>query len=371
MPLFFLIIGLAISILTYSGFGKNIHLNEIFLSVSYIFALYYYFFDLKDSTFKLGKIAWPISGACLIMLINVFLNWKDINQLLNYTTLFGMVVGVSILSRIKWSEINYYKTGITLFGLAWLLTQLFMPGRVLSGWNDNSVIGIVPSLMCGLCFIYISRVRSKSYIFYGCLILTVSIVMTLENRSSLLSLLIFSIISYPKLFKLLKNKLYFRIFYISTLVINVGFPLFNEVIGQWDIYNDLMSASQDYVHKDGGFSGRDLLWDIALFQFGKSPFLGLAGLRGIIYYHNFSCDVLTLFGWLGWITFAAMYCAIMEKCFSKDGKTNIFLIAFSSLLILNTFENALLANGYFTIFPYFLLAIAWQLKYYKSEVRTQ
>lgn len=366
MQLFFLIIGLISTILIYSGFGGEIHLNDRLLYIGYAIAIYFYFIKTKDVTFHIGKLGILISIVCSIMLINVGLNWKDANQLLNFTTLFGLIIGIGVLSCVKWSEMNFFKSGFIFWILAWLLVQLFFPGRVLSGWNPNSSIGIVPCLLCGMCLIYNSDNPRKLIYFYAAFLLTVYVVMILENRSSFVSLLAFGLASCPLIFRMLRKRLYFRILYLSAFAINICTPIFNKIIGQSDIYTGILSYCQQYFQKAGGFSGRDQIWNIALLKFSHSPIFGTAGLRDM-YYHNFSCDVLTQFGWLGMITFAIMYCAIMEKCFSKKGCSNIFLLAFSSLLILNTFENALFANGYFTIFPYFLLAIAWQIKYSRTS----
>lgn len=194
--------------------------------------------------------------------------------------------------------------------------------------------------------------------------------MVLENRSSILSLIIFGILAYPPVFKYTQKKLYFRILYITVILFNVSLPLFNDYIGHLDFYNDVVSVSQEYIDKSGGFSNRDIRWNKALIELSYNPILGNGGKR-TIYYHNFSCDVLTQFGWLGFATFAAMYCLIMEKCFSTAGRSNIFLIAFTSLLILNTFENTLFADSGFTIFPYFLFAIACRLKYSDTKLLEQ
>ncbi|MCM1140871.1 MAG: O-antigen ligase family protein [Muribaculum sp.] len=366
MQIIILIIGLAISILTYSGFGDAIKLNEKLLYASLGIAVYFYWINSAKRGFRIGPVGYLISLSCLFLILNVFSDYVHYTQLLNFVTLFGLIVGTNLLSRIKWNRTNSLKTGIILWLLSWFLIQLFLPGKFLSGWNDNSAIGLMPALMCGLCFVYLSDIKFKNYLFYGCLLLSVSVVLTLENRSSIISLLVYGILAYPLVFKYINTKKIFRILYISALLLNVGLPLFSDTIGQLDLYNDLMSASQEYVDKNGGFSDRDVRWEIALSQLSLNPLLGNGGIR-TLYYHNFACDVLTQFGWLGFATFTAMYCLIMEKCFSPRSRSNIFLIAFACLLILNTFENAFLANGYFTIFPYFLTAIAWQLKNSKSN----
>lgn len=367
MQLLLLILGITISILTFSGYGETLGLNEKLMYLGWGVSIFCYLIKRNELTFKIGKISYLISLSCILILINILSHYRSYTQLLNFTTLFGIVIGTAILSKVKWNESEFLRYGIIVWAASWVLIQLFLPGRVLSGWNDNSAIFLIPAVTCGLGLIYQSKLNYKIYIFYGCLLLTVSTILTLENRSSILALIVFGVIAYPKFFKYSQKKSIFRILYMSVLLLNVCMPLFNDFIGQLDIYNNIMSASQEYVNKAGGFSDRDVRWNIAIYELSQNPILGNGGIR-TIYYHNFSCDVLTQFGWLGFATFSAMYCLIMEKCFAKDGYSNIFLIAFACLLVLNTFENTLFADNCFTIFPYFLFAIAWQMKCTTSAV---
>jgi hypothetical protein len=95
--------------------------------------------------------------------------------------------------------------------------------------------------------------------------------------------------------------------------------------------------------------------------------LGAAGMRPV-YLHNFSMDVLSEFGWIGWSTFVLMLVMLFEKCFNESNfRANIFLLAMVCFIVLNTFENALFANGAFSILPYFFFAIAWRLKTHPTE----
>lgn len=360
MPLFILIVGVVLTLVSYSGFGDSMHIND-YLLFSAFGACAYYMKNRDDETgFSLGQYGIWIAIICGVMLCNVFLNYKSLSQLLNYTTLFGIAIGVSLLTRIRWDDVDFLKAGIAVWSLSTIIIWLFTPGNVLSGWNPNSAIGIIPCVICGLSLIYVSDNKYRLKIFYACLVLTSYIVLLLENRSSLIALIIYSIIAIPYAFQFANRRLWFRVFYIGVLLLNVGMPLFNEIIGQTDWYNDAVSVSQEYVNKDGGFSNRDYLWKIALYKLSSHPLLGYAGIRNV-YYHNFSCDVLTQFGWLGWITFASMFCMVMEKCYSDKSRANIFLFGCGCLLVLNTFENAFLANGFFTVYPYLLFAIPWQL----------
>lgn len=363
MILFILISLVIITILSYSGFGNQIHINDGLLIISWIGIFYYITNKNLRKPLILGQWSILINPICIILLFNVISNYYNPIQLLNYTTLFGIIIGTTILSHVRWLKGSPFKTGIILWFISWSMTILFIPGSILSGWNKNSSIGLMPAIMCGLGYIYISHKPFKNIYFYACLSLSLLILLRLENRSSIISLLLFGLIATPYLIKNFSNITLFRLFYIGTLFINIGFPLFNEFINHWDLYNNAVSISLEYTNKGEGLSGREDLWNFALSLLEHKPLLGYGGMRGI-YFHNFSCDILTQFGWIGWFTFAFMYIRLMEKCFIPGCKSNIFLLAIGSLLILNTFENALLANCTFSIYSYVLFAIPLYLKYH-------
>lgn len=362
MILFILITFIIITILSYSGFGNQMHINDILLALFWIGFFYYITNKKTIRPTILGRLSLLVNPICIVLLINVLLNYKSNTQLVNYTTLFGIIIGTSLLSRINWLKGSLFKTGLIVWFFAWIMSNLFLPGRIMSGWNNNSTIGLIPAMMCGMGYIYLSNNSMKYIIICICLLLSITILLHLENRSSILSLLLFGLLSTPYILKRFSNISLFRIFYLTAIFINIGFPLFNEIIGQWDLYNDAVSISLEYAtSKEDGFNGRDQLWKLALSILEQKPILGHGGVRGI-YFHNFSCDVLTQFGWLGWFTFAIMYIRIMEACFVPNSRANIFLFAIGCILILNAFENALFANNYFSIYSYILLAIPLYIK---------
>lgn len=362
MILFILVAFVLITILSYSGFGSVMHVNDIMLVLFWIGILYYLTSDKVTRPTILGHLSIIVNPLCIILLINILLNYKSCVQLVNYTTLFGIIIGTSLLSRINWLKGSLFKIGLITWFFAWFISSLFLPGSILSGWNSNSAIGLIPAMMCGMGYIYLSN-NSRRYIaIYICLILSITILLRLENRSSILSLLLFGLLSTPYVLRNFSKISTFRIFYLGAIFINIGIPFFNEIIGQWNIYNDAVSISLEYAsNKEDSFNGREQLWKIALSLLEQKPILGYGGIRGI-YFHNFSCDVLTQFGWLGWITFAIIYIRIMETCFVPNSRSNIFLFAIGCILILNSFENAFLANSYFSIFSYILLAIPLNIK---------
>lgn len=360
-----IILFLILSLVSISGFGAIINFNQFVLYLIGA-AIIIYIYRRHQNTLSLGQFSVIISIVCIIEFLNIYFNWITPVQLLNYCTLFGLVIGINLLSQIKWEHISFFKGGLLLWTFSWITIQLFLPDRALSGWNPNSPILIIPAIFCALGLILYSSSNFKLIIFYGVAFISLLSILELENRSALISLIVFTILPLPILNNIYKKKIWFRIFYILIIFLNIAFPLFSDLIGNYEWYNDLVGFSQEYIEKQGGFSGRDKLWNIGLLQLYQSPLLGYAGTRSI-YLHNFSIDVLTQFGWLGWGTFILMVIIILEKVFKENSNSNIFLAGFLCLWIVNTFENAFLADNAFTILPYILLAIAWRLKLHTQK----
>jgi len=177
-----------------------------------------------------------------------------------------------------------------------------------------------------------------------------------------LALCLFSVI--PLFPWVLSNQKCFRWIYAVIIAMGVITPFFQDYIANNELFQDIISLTKG--DKMGGFNGREILWHKAVGIIEENPMMGKEGWR-VIYFHNFSLDVLIQYGWLGWVTFSTIVIVILERCFVPGSKYNILLYAFIVLLLLNTYENAFLANNYFTIFPYFLTGIAWRYAKQKQQ----
>jgi hypothetical protein len=304
----------------------------------------------------------------MIILLSILFNYQDSGQFINYTTLFGILIGASLLSNIKWERTEFFKGGIVLGVVSVLLINLFLPGRALSGWNPNSAIIITPAALLALSLIYYSSNKCRIMCYLIIAVALLSSIKELSNRSSLLAVCMLALLPLVTKNRILKKKNLLRVVCYGVLLLNIGLPFLQADIKTSSFYQDIQELSADLTDKsDNDFHGRDILWIQAIERVNDSPIFGKFGHRDA-YFHNFSCDVLTQFGWVGWFAFAFIYVVLIEKCYdSKHPKTNIFLLAFACLLLLNCFENAFLANGYFTIYPYFFFAIAWRLKTHPIE----
>jgi hypothetical protein len=365
MTLFTLIATLLLVLTSFSGFGAAINIDQKCLEICGC-AVAYYMFSKNTQNIKLGGlIAICISICCSIILLDILLvdNVKLEHQMLNYCTLYGIIIGASILSRLKWEKTNYFKVGVVFGLLALFLVNLFLPDKLLSGWNPNSSIYILPGALCAMAMLFYHNTKISIICFYGLAALLFFTVLQLENRSTLITVGFMALLPIATANRILKSKKIFRILYITVIALNVLIPLFQEVVSQSNLYQELMTVSNEFTNKgDDEFGGRTGLWLYAAKWISYRPFLGAAGLRPV-YLHNFSMDVLYEFGWIGWSTFVLMLVVLFEKCFNeREERANIFLLAMVCFIILNTFENALLANGAFSILPYFFFAIAWRLK---------
>ena len=361
IQLIYLIIGLILTIIAFSGFASIIRFNDMMVYVSGVAVIIYIFLNKKND-YKLisPQINIIVTVGCIIEFIYLILDYTNITQILNYVTLFGVIIGVKLLSLLKWEKMNWFFSGTILWIASWILIQMFLPEHTLSGWNPNSSIGIVPVSICALSLIYCNKGRLSLLIFLTGGILTLLPIIELKNRSAMFAIVAFGVIALPPVWKVFNSKHIFRCFYIGILLFNVILPFNYRDIESTDTMENALEISQEVTEKDKGYNDREELWDIGREILNEAPIIGHAGQRGI-YLHNFSIDVLTQFGWLGWIIFAIMYCSLMERCYRYNSKFNIFLFGFGCVLLLNSFENVLFACNVFSIFPYILFAIPWRL----------
>lgn len=290
--------------------------------------------------------------SCII--IAVIFHFRTISQWTNLATLFGIVMWIDLLSGIRWNPERFFYTGVAIGCLAIVLIYLFLPGKLLSGWNSNSSIFVIPLLLFGFSALYCSGKKRSTVLLIALVTSAVYLLSQLENRSSLMAVLLYLIVLLTH--KIYRSKVLYRVFYLSVIALNVGFPFFRSQIVNSSFYQDVEGMFQSIIDKGSELNGREQLWDLALKRISDAGLFGSAGYR-TAYYHNFALDVLTQFGWLGWAVFTAMLVAVFEKVFYKDSPFNLFPVAFICLLFMNTFENALLANTYFVLFPYLLLAV--------------
>lgn len=359
--------GAILTIIAVSGWGQSIMISEI-MSVAFAFIAVIYTLLPHKKIPPMGKwISSFVLISCYVIAISIMLSEFKMYKIVNFTSLFGLLIGTGIISEFKWEHINMYRSGIMLSLFALVVIYLFLPGHLLHGWNANSTIFIIPILFLGMALIYCSvenSVRTRLFSFYCCALMGFLLIHSLDNRSSLLALSLFSII--PLCPRILNSRKWFRIIYITIIAMGVIIPFFQDYIANTGIFQNLIQLTSE--KKAGGFNGREELWHQAVELIGENPVIGKGGWR-VIYFHNFSLDVLIQYGWLGWMAFNAIVISLLERCFVPGSRHNVFLYAFIILLLMNTYENAFLANNFFTIFPYFLTGIAWRYAKQKQQIR--
>ena len=364
-PGYLLLCGAILTIIAVSGFGHSINVNEV-MAISFAFVASIYAFLPYNNIPPLGKLTCLfVLLSCCVIALNVMLSEFNVYKIVNFTSLFGLLIGTGIISELKWENMNMYRIGLMISSFALIVIYLFLPGHLLYGWNSNSAIFLIPILLLGMSLIYCSgEVTSrKKYIgFYSCALVGFALISSLDNRSSLLALCLFSVI--PLFPWVLSNQKCFRWIYAVIIAMGVITPFFQDYIANNELFQDIISLTKG--DKMGGFNGREISWHKAVGIIEENPMMGKEGWR-VIYFHNFSLDVLIQYGWLGWVTFSTIVIVILERCFVPGSKYNILLYAFIVLLLLNTYENAFLANNYFTIFPYFLTGIAWRYAKQKQQ----
>ena len=350
----FLILLVAFSnVFVLSGFANSIHFSDRLSELSLIGMLW---FACKRKPAILSRIWY---GLCVVSILTmVILSVLNYNakamQLCNLVTTFGIVYWVQLFSRLEWERKDLFKLGFVVSLLAMLLSYLFLPGHAWSNWNPNSSISVVPILLFGLACVWCSDFKLAHLLTIPIVLVYILIISTLENRTSFYGITLFCLLVLTR-FAVLHKKWY-RIVYISIILLNVMVPFLANVIAESNIFDEILGMSSVGAEKAGGFNGRESLWEYAIMLNAENPFFGLYGVRPL-YPHNFSMDLLVEYGWMGWLTFYGMVIAIMEKVFRENSKYNIFAIAFVSIIFMNTFENVFSCCNVFVVFSYMLPAV--------------
>ena len=116
IQLIYLIIGLILTIIAFSGFASIIRFNDIMVYFSGVAGIIYIFLHRKND-YKLisPQINIIVTLGCIIEFIYLLLDYSNITQILNYVTLFGVIIGVKLLSLLKWEKMNWFFSGTILF----------------------------------------------------------------------------------------------------------------------------------------------------------------------------------------------------------------------------------------------------------------
>ncbi len=356
-----------LNIFSISGAAHEMHFNDYVVWIS-PFVLCWAAYKTRYQKILpswLQTVAVVITGIFLVLAISDY--EPKAKQFLNMLTVFGIVLWAQLFTILKWKDVNLFKLGLTSGIFAIILINFFLPGNIWSGWSGNSAIGMLPMLMLGLCCVWCSEHRYKK--IYAAILFLIPLweVSQLENRSSLFSLLLLAMVTLSGF--CIKKRKWFRVFYISLLLGNILIPVFNEMVSNMNLFKDVLDIGEEMTGKtsqDAAFNARDFLWASAFKYLDNHPFFGLAGVRPF-YSHNFSTDVLMEFGLIGWILFMVMMVFVMEKSFKEGSRYNLFLIAVGCLVFMDTFENMLAGNDFFTIFTYCLPAAALSLNHSNSR----
>lgn len=344
------------SIFAYSGFAIRVNYNEL---ATFVF-LILVFFELFATISKNTKFPYIILIYGIILLsyaTYTYLCYACVSQITNYVTIFLAPAFVYIFGTIRWQQYGYSFMGVALSSISVVCILLLVPGMPLSGWNPNSSICVLPSLMLGSGLLVLSGGKNNiriNIIFQVCALF---LILRLENRSSFLSLAIFNLILLSKLY--LKRS-FCVLLSAGTLLLNVALPVFQTVLTKFSLFETISNTLYQMFGKSA-LNGREKIWPLAMNYISANPIFGTVESRNI-YFHNLSIDIMLFAGSFGlflWITY--MFFIVLRAAKSNES-SNIFLVAFALTIFLNTFENVYIVNNYFTPLPYALLALPLYLK---------
>lgn len=352
-----------LNLIAMSGYAELINYTAICTYLS-IGVLFFRLICKKKIVTFVDRISFLLTLICgLIILINILFNWRQSLQLTNFITLFGIVFWVQLFSGFDWNPKRFFCVGIASCFFSCLTIFLLLPGNVLSGWNDNSTICVFPVLLLGMACLLCSEKKNKHMFLIVTVVIALVLMLLLENRSSFLAFIVF--IAALCIKSIYEKRKWFRVFYCTIIAVNVGFPYWGITLVSLPVLQRFSNFMLEIFDKSSLLNGRDDIWEKAILRITENSVWGTLGVRGE-YYHNFSLDVLTQFGWMGWLIFVILLVTVLEKTFLEASKYNIFLVGFLCVLLLNTFENVFVCNNHFMVFSYLLLAVPLSQKYGKK-----
>lgn len=345
------------TVLLCSGFAGQLKLNEMF---SYIAVVLFILFANKGCTILKPSIRIASILAVALMAVLAMVNYDGrYRQLINLCSTFGIVLFVQMFERIKWENKNFKSIGICWGICAVVIGYLLIPGHIFGGWNSNSISCMFSVFAISACSFWVMDTKFRWGYIGVLFLLFFGITSQLENRSTLIATLLLLCLLTTPLF--VKNKRLFRILYISVILVNLLLPIMNSIVENMGVFQDLIGTTSEMTAsgKTGasGFNGREELWQMSMLLQEENPIFGMCGIR-LFYPHNFSMDILNIFGRVGYVTFYVLLISVLENAYREGSKYNIFLVGFVCVIFLNTFENMFTCCDYMQFFVYCLPAIA-------------
>lgn len=342
------------NIFAVSGYASYVFYTELATLLTLVLLMIALAINSQKPALSLTDVA--IFMACILYGALILFNWRDFYQLTNILTLFGILIWTNIFSKMQLDKDRCAICGVACSIYSLVMIFLFLPGNMLSGWNENSSICVLPVAFFGIACLMLSQKKWRTWAIAVSTLGIAFLIMQLENRSAFLSLILFLIVCFIK--KIRTSRVVFRIFYISIIALNLLLPLFFEIAIESTFVNRISNFLLEVFNKNG-LNGREEIWELAVERIRQNPWFGTIGYR-TTYFHNFSLDILVQFGWIGWIIFFAALIFVLEKSFKENETRNLFLLGFLCLIFLNTFESVLFCNNYFMLFPYLLLGACWK-----------
>lgn len=299
--------------------------------------------------------------------------------LLSHINSRGLTVLAEIILLLNfylfYSRLSYEKSRINPLAITVVLTvflMIFYVGLFRTGWtshlyrsiylNPNS-LGVISLLFSWLSWLLYKIFNKKIYLIYS--LLFVFILYQSNTRSSLFIVffVLFNLVLYKNIAKSrLRWNLYFAGVIVAILFVTYVYPSF----GNYAFFDEFNQHAVNLTGKNI-LSGRNLIWQEAIYLISKRPFLGygtgtlLANISEInVSAHNLYLQITLQNGVLGLSLFLVLLLKIWDTLFQKKDDELVKLSAcfFIGILIQNLFEVTLTQNNLgFAIIQWFIIAV--------------
>ncbi|MEG0873057.1 MAG: O-antigen ligase family protein [Clostridia bacterium] len=336
-----------------SAFGKNMFNKVGILGILLcIFPIIY--------LLKIKKIPFQITLSYFLLIIYTFLITIFGEDYKHWSISILTISSIAIFSQVTFKEEELRKSMLYTGIMGLIILIVYNYTDILSGWNPNS-IGIF-SLMSILFLLVSIKAGKKSSKKLTIILLLFSIyqIFLLENRNSLMVLIIaIFALTFINLKKLKKSKIisYAIIGLILPIIFVKGYNLFSQT----NLFNEISDTSMSIFGKETLLSGRDSFWieceELVKnnFWFGKG-----SSMYKFMYSHNMYYSVVYFFGIIGYILYSFMILKIVSTILKKKNGiiTKSLLLIFISILYGQIMENILFTSNENLFMPYLFISLA-------------
>ena len=281
-----------------------------------------------------------IIALCAGSIIGSMVAPRELSKADLFTWIYLGVIAVSLYEGLKTNQLEYNESLFYWFSVTSIIWYLFLfiYSKIISGYFFGAPIWYASSrfsgggtnphqiavLLCGLAFVFVRKIYSKSHVVLNYLFLIICIFLLFETKSTtgLMAVSVGLIIMFFHWYAKVTSGHRIAAFSVLFFVI-IGIMLINITF----IYNFFYN----WISSDANGIGRLVIFSSFPKAFLKSPVFGLGpgthGMNGKIEFHNAYLEVLAATGLFGGSIFFYYSARMFKNLFKADWTLSLIAIS--------------------------------------------